>query len=40
MERLAQVSDGDLVRQLGMWPGKRLQWGGIEARLNGLVLFD
>jgi hypothetical protein len=37
--RLADLSDADLDRVIPTLPHGRAQWGGIEARLTGLVLF-
>ena len=37
--RLADSSDAELYRMLPMLPQGRAQWGGVEARLTGLVLF-
>ena len=39
IERLANSSDAELERALPKLPEGRAQWGGIEARLTGLVLF-
>jgi hypothetical protein len=37
--RLADSSDAELYRMLPTLPQGRAQWGGVEARLTGLVLF-
>jgi Helicase conserved C-terminal domain len=39
IERLADSSDAELERVTPKLPQGRAQWGGIEARLTGLVLF-
>jgi hypothetical protein len=39
IERLADSSDAELDRMIPTLPHGRAQWGGIEARLTGLVLF-
>jgi helicase-like protein len=39
IERLADSSDAELDRVIPKLPEGRVQWGGIEARLTGLVLF-
>ena len=39
IERLADSSDAELDRMTPRLPEGRAQWGGIEARLTGLILF-
>jgi len=39
IERLADSSDAELDRMTPKLPEGRAQWGGIEARLTGLILF-
>jgi hypothetical protein len=39
IERFADSSDSELDRVTPKLPQGRAQWGGIEARLTGLVLF-
>jgi hypothetical protein len=39
IERLADSSDAELDRVIPRLPQGRVQWGGLEARLTGLVLF-